>query len=115
MALQIPTEQLQESVLEFLKSELGDAWDNIPEEQRELIVRVAINYGKENVKLIVAELFQGINVEETKANIEQIKAQLLALGVALQAQVIQALNVAITKALQALLAQIATGDGSSEG
>jgi len=114
MALQIPTEQLQEQILDFLKNELGEAWENIPEEQRDLVVRVAINYGKEHVKLVVSELFQGINVEETKANIEQIKAQLLALGVALQAQVIQALNKTIGSVLQALLAQIVAGNGPSE-
>jgi len=114
MAFQIETEQLQEKILDFLKNELGDTWKNLPEEQRELIARVAINYGKENVRLVVAEIFQGIDVAQTKANIAQIKTQLLVLGVALQIKVIEALNKAIMKALQTLLAQMVAGNTSSE-
>lgn len=110
MTLQIPTEQLQQSVLDFLQRELGDAWNDLPEQQRELITRVAINYGKENVKLLVSELFQGIDKKETKTNIEQIKAQLQALGVVLQGQVLIALNKAISNALRNILALYATGN-----
>jgi hypothetical protein len=105
MALNIQTEQLQDSVLEFLEKELGNAWNELPEQQRDLIVRVAINYGRENVKLLIAELFKGIDKDEVQANIEQIKSQLMDLGVVLQAQVLKALNLAIANALSTLLAQ----------
>lgn len=110
MAFQIPIEQLQEAILEALKNELGKAWDEIPEEQRDLVVRAATNYAKQHLYLIIAEVFKGIDVEETKANIKQIEAQLLAIGASLQIKVVAALNKAIAAALKALLAQLAAGN-----
>lgn len=107
MALNIPTEHLQDSVMELLTKELGDTWTNLPPQEQELIIRVAINYGRENVKLLISELFQGIDKEEVKTNIQQIKAQLLALGVVLQGQVIEALNKVIMATLTTLLVQYA--------
>lgn len=114
MAFHIPTDALQGEVLEFLQTELGSSWEDLTQEQRDLVVRVAINYGREQVKLFVARYFQGINVEETQANIENLKVQLQVLGLTLQAQVFEVLNKAVMKALQALLAQFVTGDGSAE-
>jgi hypothetical protein len=114
MTLQIPTEQLQEEVLNFLKYKMGDAWNNLPQEQRDLVIRVAINYGKEHVKLVVAELFKGTDAGEARANIAQLKAQLLALGIALQAKIIEALNEAITNAIQTLFDHIISGNTPSK-